>query len=182
MTARGGPKAAIGMPTIKERRLSLPVSCHQGSSVGDYVPFNFCPRSVMLYVIHKMNHPELSYRGGQAQVVHLEADLQEVIEWANTDGRRWAFSLSNASTRYAEFRSDERDLDEVDWDAVHATDFRPTDVQEAKQAEFLVHEKFPVGLVRRIGLYSTDHATEIEGIVSSSPTPPTVELRKDWYF
>ena len=46
------------------------------------------------------------------------------------------------------------DLHEVDWDAVHATDFRSTDVKEGKQAEFLVHESFPFDLVEQIGVLS----------------------------
>jgi hypothetical protein len=60
------------MSAIKRRRVEeLEVSCHPGTKVGDYVPFYFCPRSVMLYVIHRANHPDLSYRGGQEPIVHL---------------------------------------------------------------------------------------------------------------
>jgi hypothetical protein len=39
---------------------------------------------------------DLAYRGGQAPIVHLELDMNGVIEWANGEGRRWAFALSNA--------------------------------------------------------------------------------------
>ena len=64
--ARGGSVQAIGMSDIKRRRVEeLEVACHPGTKVGEYVPFYFCPRSVMLYVIHCANHPELTYRGGQ---------------------------------------------------------------------------------------------------------------------
>ncbi len=35
----------IGMSGIKQRRLRLPVSCHDGTHVADYVPFYFCSRS-----------------------------------------------------------------------------------------------------------------------------------------
>lgn len=73
---RGGPTQTIGMSDIKRRRVEeIAVYCHPGTKVGDYVPFYFCPRSVMLYVIHCANHPELIYRGGQEPIVHLEADL-----------------------------------------------------------------------------------------------------------
>lgn len=94
--ARGGPTAGIGMHGIKARRLKLPVACYPGDSVGDYVPFYFCPRSIMLYIIYCRNHPELTYRGGQEPIVHLEADLHSVVKWADQQGWRWAFSLSNA--------------------------------------------------------------------------------------
>ena len=66
MVARGGPAATIGMSSIKTRRLRLPVKCYPGDRVGDYVPFYFCPRSVMLYLLHRGNHQELGYQGGQA--------------------------------------------------------------------------------------------------------------------
>ena len=93
------------MSSIKQRRLSLPVKCHPGNCVGDYVPFYFCPRSVMLYLIYRGNHPELTYRGGQGPIIHLEADLSAVVAWANENGRRWAFTLSNAGAVYTQFRS-----------------------------------------------------------------------------
>src|SRR5437764_5776029 len=94
--ARGGPAAPIGISNIQQRRLGLPVRGHPGDRVGDYVPFYFCPRSIMLFLIHCANHPELAYRGGQEPIVHLEADLHETVAWADREDRRWAFSLSNA--------------------------------------------------------------------------------------
>jgi hypothetical protein len=92
MIAQGGPTASIGMGTIKQRRLGLPVKCHPGDHVGDYVPFYFCPRSIMLYLISCANHSEMTYRGGQQPILHLEADLQEVVKWGVQDFRslaRW---------------------------------------------------------------------------------------------
>ena len=51
-----GDRVVIGLNNIKKRRLDeLPVHCHHGTRVGDYVPFYFCPRSPMLYLIHKQN-------------------------------------------------------------------------------------------------------------------------------
>jgi hypothetical protein len=43
----------IGHLHIKNRRLSRPVTTRAGGRLGDYVPFNFCPRSVMLYAVHR---------------------------------------------------------------------------------------------------------------------------------
>lgn len=110
---RAAPGTTIGMGSIKARRLTLPVGCHRGDHVGDYVPFYFCPRSIMLYVIHCANHPELTYRGGQGAIVHLEADLYNVVAWANAHSRRWAFSLSNAGAYYTQFRASLNQLGDV---------------------------------------------------------------------
>lgn len=48
------------MNSIKTRRLrELRLDSHPDLHVGDCVPFYFCPRSVMLYLIYQGNHAEL---------------------------------------------------------------------------------------------------------------------------
>ena len=71
----------IGMNDIKERRRQLRLTSRRDLRV-ECVPFYFCPRSVMLYVIREANHPKLTYRGGQNPIVHLEADLRRTVTWA----------------------------------------------------------------------------------------------------
>jgi ssDNA thymidine ADP-ribosyltransferase, DarT len=179
---RGGPTASIGMGSIKQRRLALPVKCHAGDCVGGYVPFYFCPRSIMLFLIHCANHPELIYKGGQGPILHLELDMHEVIDWANTQPRRWAFSLSNAGAVYAEFRSQVAQLDQIDWIAVAATDFRDPRVKEGKQAEFLVKDFVPWSLVRRIGAHSTSAQRRAMQAMAGATHRPAVEVLSAWYF
>ena len=182
LIARGGPAASIGMGGIKRRRLDLPVDCHAGDRVGDYVPFYYCPRSIMLFLIHCANHPELTYRGGQGPILHLEADLHEAIEWAESEGKRWAFSLSNAGANYAEFRNQADQLGEINWEAVAATDFRSSQVKEGKQAEFLVHGFFPWHLVRRIGAISDVIQRRAMQAMGGAAHRPVVEVHGAWYF
>lgn len=179
----GGPVQPIGMSTIKRRRLEeLEVGSYPGSNVGDYVPFYFCPRSVMLYVIYRANHPELSYRDGQDPIVHLEADFHRVVDWATTSSVRWAFSLSNAGAYYTEFRSRVADLNQLDWNAIMASDFRDPDVKERKQAEFLIHERFPLELVERIGVRRPAIRTRAENALATAPRLIQVDVRPEWYF
>jgi len=182
VAAGAHPGTTIGMGSIKARRLRLPVDCHPGDHVGEYVPFYFCPRSIMLFVIHRANHPELAYRDGQGPIVHLEADLNEVVAWANANGRRWAFSLSNAGAYYTQFRSRLDQLDEVNWPAVVTRDFRDSDVKEGKQAEFLVHHSFPWDLVRQIGVLDRAIAQQVSNAMHTATHRPVVEIRADWYF
>jgi hypothetical protein len=172
----------IGMGSIKQRRLRLPVSCHQSLAVGDCVPFYFCSRSIMLFVIHCANHSELAYRGGQQPIIHLEADLHRVVQWAEANRRRWAFSLSNAGAVYTKFRSGLDELDEINWAAIAATDFRPADVKEGKQAEFLVERSLPWNLVERIGVHSQGLAPKVASAMQGAGHRPRVEVRRDWYY
>lgn len=180
MIATARTTSTIGMSAIKKRRLTLPVRCHPDDKVGDFVPFNFCPRSVMLYVISRANHEDLEYRGGQGPIVHLQADLHEVIEWAEESSTRWAFSLSNASTYYAEFRKREDELDQVDWEAVKATEWR--NVKEEKQAKFLAYGSFPWELVTRIGVKSADIQGQAEAAIMEADHAPAVVVKPAWYY
>jgi hypothetical protein len=173
----------VGMSAIKARRLfELDVGCHPGTKVGEYVPFYFCPRSIMLFLFHRGNHPDLEYTGGQRPLVHLEADLQEAVQWATSKEIRWAFSDRNAGIRYARFFKDLNELHKVNWNAVAATDFRDSNVKEGKQAEFLMYETYPWSLVRRIGTcdkIAADSATEaLKGIRHQ----PVVSVETGWYY
>jgi hypothetical protein len=179
---RGLSGTTIGMSSIKQRRLSLPVHCHAGDHVGDYVPFYFCPRSIMLYLLYRGNHSELTYREGQDSIVHLEADLHQAVNWAEANGRRWAFSLSNAAAVYTEFRDDLDDLHEINWSAVQATDFRSADVKEGKQAEFLMHLLFPWTLIQRVGVRSRAVLQMVLEAIAGATHQPRVEIITPWYY
>ena len=182
MIRRGGPTVSIGIRNIKARRLERPVACYPTDKVGEYVPFYFCARSVMLYLLHKGNHPDLDYRGGQESIVHLEADLDETISWAASENRRWAFTLSNAAAAYTEFRNTRSDLSQINWPAVRESNWSNPEIKEGKQAEFLVRESFPWTLVRRVGVQTPAvHSQVIRAIASEAHRPP-VEVLPSWYY
>ena len=171
----------IGMTGIKQRRLDeLTLSSHPGLHVGDCVPFYFCPRSVMLYLIHRANQPGLSYHDGQGPIVHLEADLHTVVDWADRNDRSWAFTLSNAGARYFEERSDLGSLGEIDWEAVEARDWR--EHKEGKQAEFLLEQSFPWDLVERVGVLTQATYRGVADALPSGGHRPPVEIRREWYY
>ena len=172
----------IGIGGIKQRRLTKQLNSHRDLRVGDCVPFYFCPRSVMLYVIHRANHPELTYSGGQTPIAHLEADLHEAVAWAERHRRKWAFTLSNAGSSYFLDRCDLAHLDEIDWEAVEATDWRGR--AEGKQAEFLMETSFPWTLVRRVGVRTVGIREQVlEVIQTAGPRrQPVVTVRPDWYY
>lgn len=176
----GRSGTAIGMNNIKQRRLERALSSHRDLRVGDCVPFYFCPRSVMLYMISKRNHPELSYRGGQEPIVHLEADLRRTVAWAEGNGQRWAFTLSNAGALYFEDRCDLDKLEEIDWEAIQKRDWQQH--KEGKQAEFLIEKRFPWELVSRVGVYSREFYQSAVAARADSPHKPDVEIKPEWYY
>lgn len=173
----------VGMSDIKQRRLEeLSVKCHPGTKVGEYVPFYFCPRSVMLFILFRGNHPDLTYDGGQRPIVHLEADLRNVVAWANAHQRKWAFSDCNAGARYARFWASLGDLANIAWDAIEDSDFSDPVVKEGKQAECLIYGTFPWELVESIGVHNAEIATQIKKTLVDTEHTPTVNVKKEWYY
>lgn len=172
----------IGMNGIKERRLTLPVTCHPGTTVGQYVPFYLCPRSVMLYIIHQANHPDLAYRGGQVPIVHLVMDVHKTIEWATENRKKWAFSDRNAGAYLADFYSRIEDMVNINWPAVESRDFKESQVKEGKQAEFLLHDYIPWNLVEKIGVYNTEIQNKVTKSLVEVEHKPVISIEKLWYF
>jgi hypothetical protein len=171
----------IGMNNIKQRRLQeLRLASHPDLHVGDCVPFYFCPRSIMLFIIRQANHPELDYRGGQGPIVHLQADLHASAAWAHQQKRRWAFTASNAGSRYFEDYGDLAKLDRLDWSAIQTHQWQ--DCKEGKQAELLMERSFPWHLIEKIGVYSPPIYQQVTNLIQAAAYRPPVEIKRDWYY
>lgn len=186
MIQRQDVGTTIGMSNIKARRLNeLSLSCHPDLRVGHCTPFYFCPRSVMLFLIYKRNE-ELTYKGGQEPIVHLEADLNTTIAWAQQNNQRWAFTLSNAGAYYFEDRSEATKLTDINWDAVQARQWSGSgvsrSVKEGKQAEFLIERAFPWHLVERVGIFSQSLVQTVSSAMHGAAHRPKVEVKRDWYY
>ncbi|MDR1530948.1 MAG: DUF4433 domain-containing protein [Clostridiales bacterium] len=170
----------IGMSDIKNRRRFSVLDTYSNLCVGDCVPFYFCPRSVMLYMLYQSNHPNLNYNGGQELIIHLEADLQKVVTWAKQNQKRWFFTLSNAGAVYFEIRNKLSQLNELNWDAIQANYWQ--DCKEGKQAEFLIEKSLAVSLIDRIGVYSFDVLQQVTDILANTSYYPQVAVKREWYY
>lgn len=184
---RGSPGTTIGMSHIKRRRLHENVlQSHALLKVGDCVPFYFCPRSIMLYLIHRGDSEDLAYRGGQEPIIHLEADLRAAVAWADANGKRWAFTLSNAGSYYFEDRADLAQLGDINWEAVQTNRWGGNgisrSIKEGKQAEFLVEQQFPWHLVEKIGVASRATFNQVHGALAGKTHRPPVDICSDWYY
>ena len=187
MATRAATGTVIGMASIKRRRLhELTLVSHPGLHVGACMPFYFCPRSIMLFLLHKGNHEELIYRDGQNPIVHLQADLYATVDWATRTQRRWAFTLSNAGASYFEDRADLAQLHEINWKAVETNSWSgkgiDSSIKEGKQAEFLVEHDIPWQLIERIGVCSQGTQQLALDYLADQAHKPPVQIKRDWYY
>jgi ssDNA thymidine ADP-ribosyltransferase DarT-like protein len=170
----------IGMSHIKKRRMKNHLHIHSGLTVGQCVPFYFCPRSIMLYIISQQSHKDISCRGGEKPIIHLQADLNTVVDWAQQNNKRWAFTDSNAGSSYFNSYCSLSDLNKIDWYAVDAHSW--SQYKEKKQAEFLLEEQFPWSLVEAIGVYSQKQFQQVGVALKATSDQPTVSIQRNWYY
>lgn len=166
----------IGYSHIKERRMRHPVTVAAGGTLGNYVPFNFCPRSVMLYVVSQGHE---NYRDGQHPIIHLVSSIDAI----RATGRPWFFTDRHADLGYAnQYDSLER-LNEVDWAVMPLRQWGgDQEVKERRQAEFLVHDWCPWTAIEAIGVMDQAVADRLETAIASESHKPRIEVHRDWYY
>lgn len=181
------PGTQIGMDHIKARRLKeLTLNSHSDLHVGECVPFYFCPRSIMLYILSQGNSQQLNYKGGQEPIVHLVADLYDAINWSEINNRRWVFTLSNAGSNDFDDRNDISQLKDINWGAVCAKQWSGNNVDSSirrgKQAEFLVEISFPWSLFELIGVNTAKIQQQVISALSTASHKPKVTIERAWYY
>lgn len=163
----------IGHAHIKQRRLTRAVTTRAGGTLGDYVPFNFCPRSVMLFAVHK-GHQD--YAGGQENVVHLISTVSRAIAL----GRAWAFTDRHAELAHALHFDDLAKLSEVPWHVMGEPYWSA--VKEERQAEFLVHDFFPWTAVAEVAVMTASAAQRAQTALAGAQHRPAVTIHREWYY
>lgn len=164
----------IGYSHIKNRRLLRTVNVAANGTIGQYVPFNFCPRSVMLFVIHK-GHPD--FEDGQDRILHLISDIN-TIRLTNDN---CFFTDIHADLDYAEQIDDFNRISELDIKRIINERYWQN-FKEEKQAEFLAFESVQWQTIHKIGVKTQAMADEVNLSLQTAKHQPEVVVRPEWYY
>lgn len=164
----------IGYSHIKQRRLVRPVSVAAGGVIGQYVPFNFCPRSVMLFVIHK-GHSD--FQDGQDRVLHLISDTDSI----RLSNQHCFFTDIHADLDYAEQIDDFDRIGELNIQRIINEKYWQ-DFKEEKQAEFLAFESVQWATIQQVAVKNQAIADEVIALIKTAKHKPEVVVRPEWYY
>ena len=177
---QAGAWESIAHENIQQRRRAKPVPCRLGGTVNDYVPWYFAPCSPMLYANHKGNVP--NNPEGQKVIIYVRSSVEAVVQaglpFVYTDGHGIMFNSN--------FYQDLAHLDKIDWPLMkskywHAID-RDPDRPRRRQAEFLVHQRFPWALVEEVVVYDRERLAAVEMALQGEAHQPIIRKDTSWYF
>jgi len=166
---------------VQVQRADRPVTCGPGGTIGEYVGFYLGPRSPMLYRIHTGHNVA---QCDQANIVYLVSTAQAV----QRAGLGFVFTDRHTLAAVAAFYDDLTSMEEVDFQTVYAKYWNTTaehpERQEKKQAEFLVHEEVPWGLIQRVGVSCAATRRRVERLLEdgAEEDAPLVTVESDWYY
>jgi hypothetical protein len=170
---------SIAYGHIKQRREQTGVGMPPYGTLSDYVPFYFCPRSPMLYAIHRGFVPA---SGGQNAIVHLEFDAEAIL----AAGVACVYTDGNAASQPLAFHDPRQGFAALSWDVIRSERWHDTaddnDRKRRKQAEFLARDEVPWRLAVRLGVFDNGAVLAVQKALSGALHQPAVECRPDWYY
>ena len=173
---------AIHNAEIQTQRQVKPIPCAPGGKIHDYVPFYFCTRSPMLYILSKGGVE--GYSEGQEPLIYLVTTAQKVAASAIP----FVFSDGHGIALYTDWFCDLADLEKVDWEIIEAKYWFDTpedgDRKRRRQAEFLIYHFCPWSLVLGIVVINDKMKMQVEKIFARFPSEMhrQVVVRRAWYY
>lgn len=171
----------IGNPSIISTRDSTLVRITGYGTIGEYVPFYFTPRSIMLYnivtgywapVVAKVQRDELLIFRSPVN------ELSAVGEFFFTDGQ-----ANDAFTKH--YRNIEN-LKMVDWKNISNSNFSKSngdfDRPRRYQAEFLIRDHVPITSIESIIVYNRAAAIFVQKQLSATTILLPVTINAAYFF
>jgi hypothetical protein len=171
----------IGNPEIIDVRSTTPVKINNYGMIGDYIPFYFTPKSIMLYnIITGYWHPKVLKRNRSEIIVIrcLITDLSTLPQWFFTDGQGndMASSHNNSLTK----------LGIIDWQSIQNSNFTKNDGDYDRprryQAEFLVHQQVPLASIESLNVYNLETANIVSNILTQNNINLALNIQSKYFF
>ncbi|MBE6451723.1 MAG: DUF4433 domain-containing protein [Alphaproteobacteria bacterium] len=160
------------------------------TTLHDYVPFMFAPRSPMLYTINQGNVVEAE-ENNQEHLVYLVTNFDAVKDLD------YVFTNYHAILEYAEFYTNSQDLDKIQWHLFfeppllggyckifmnNLSNPKYAKRKEARQAEFLIRDSINIEKILYIAVFNLTAKQVVEEKLRSLELNIDVQIKKEWYF
>lgn len=171
---------SIGDQSLIEVRKDLDAPNPPGGKFSEYIPFYLGHRSPMLYQI------ATGYEGvkkiPQSDIVYIVVNHQCIVQ----NGLNWFYTDGHARHGMTRFYTDESGFDDLDWEAIYATQWRNTeddpDRQRKKQSEYLVKGSVPIACFAYFLTFDEQSKQKVESLQAIAQTAIPVKISKQAYY
>ena len=172
---------SIGAKRLIESRAITPVNLMPGKVLNDFVPFYFCPKSPMLYVLSRRGVEGVECV--QEDLVYLVSSVERIAE----QPLDFVFTDRHAVLAYANFFDRIEDLHQLDWTAIRSEQWgdrydATRMVRELKQAEFLVCQHVPANCIEGIVCQTEKTSTFVAGYLADAGSQIPCVVRPNYFF
>ena len=171
----------IGNPSIISTRTATPVRIKGYGNIGDYIPFYFTPRSIMLYNIVTGYWEPIVPKIAKKHLIIIQCEINVL-----TKVNRFFFTNGQANDALTKHYSDLSQLNEVDWKIIQQSEFNKSaaDFDKARryQAEFLVYYHVPVTAIESILVYNEGTAKFVINELSQSGVTLPIHISPKSFF
>lgn len=172
----------IGNPEIIDVRSTAPVKLEGYGNIGDYVPFYFTPKSMMLYNIITGFRAPLVPKRNRAEILVIRC-LVDTLATEDT----WFFTDGQGNDAVTNHFNDLVELGQLDWAAIQNSNFSKTDgdFDRARryQAEFLVYQQVPIAHIESLNVYNQAALGYVNGLLTEKNiTNIAVNIQPLYFF
>jgi hypothetical protein len=172
---------AIGNLEIIDVRGDTKVNLPGYGNVGEYVPFYFTPRSIMLYNIVTGYYAPKVPKRGKNEIIIIRCHIEDLVQ-----GNKWFFTDGQANDGETAHYDDIRYLDQIDWDCIQQSNFNKSDGdydrQRRYQAEFLVRNEVPAAQIQSVCVYNEAVKGWAEQKINAAGLKIPVYIHQQYFF
>ena len=170
----------IGDTSLIRNRNSKAIKISPYGTFVDYVAFYFCSRPPMLYNIQN-GYMNVEKRKPE-DIIYLVTTFEQIkkhnCEYIFTDG--------HAYHNYSQFFNHEKDLMEIDWQAVKLKQWADTeedpDRKRRKQAEFLIYQELPLLALVGIIVYNEAAQKVVSSKLMAHNLSYKIHISSNYYY
>ena len=171
----------IGNLEIIDVRSTTPVRIASYGNIGDYVPFYYTTRSMMLFNIVTGYYAPKVPRRSKNEIIAVRCLITELAKQP-----KWFFTDGQANDDNTEHYNDLNYLEKIDWNCIQSGDFTKSaadyDKQRRYQAEFLVYHEVPLECIEGICVYDAETEKWVKNELNKSGLEIPVYIHKHYFF
>lgn len=171
----------IGNSSIIGVRNKTQVKINNFGMVGDYIPFYFTPKSIMLYNIITGYYSPLVPKRTRNEILVVRCEIQKLATLT-----KWFFTDGQANDMITNHFNNLKDLTKIDWYSIQNSNFSKDngdfDRPRRYQAEFLVYNEVPLSYFESLNVYDKNSQKLVSKILLQNNINLAINVKPEYFF